>query len=123
VLLANNLRESVLAERPGLVETLEQAIRGRDAGRVEQTAAQAAIDTAIASARAAARKLDMLVRNQFADDPVTLRVWDTQRTSGARVGPGVRRPCRHPRAAAGVDVDGQQSTEKASDFAQGAAVA
>jgi hypothetical protein len=91
VFVAHNLRESVLTELPGLVETLDQAIRSRDTGRIDQTAAQAGIDAAIASGLAAARKLDIIVPNAFEDDPIILRVWDTQRHLGRT---------RRPRTAA-----------------------
>jgi hypothetical protein len=80
--VAHNLPESFVVELPGLIDTLDNAIRGRDAGKVEQTAAQAGIDAALASGLAAVRKLNIHVRNAFHADRVTSAVWNTQRRLG-----------------------------------------
>ena len=73
--VAQALPETFLADFSGALETLEQELHDRDAGRGEHLAARVSLDAALASGWAAVRKLDVLVANRLHDDPVTMAVW------------------------------------------------
>jgi hypothetical protein len=62
-----------------LVEDFDQAIRARQAGRDGHMAARGRIEQALSLGLAAVRKLDVIVANQFHDDPVTIAVWEHDR--------------------------------------------
>jgi hypothetical protein len=77
--VAHGLPESFVADLKETVERFERAIRGREAGKNEQTAAQAGVDSAIAAGLAALRTLDVVVANQLRKDPAALAVWTRDR--------------------------------------------
>ena len=62
-----------------LVDTFEEAVRERNAGQVDNTAAKATIEHAVESGLAAVRKLDAMVRFTLEDDPIAMEVWDKSR--------------------------------------------
>jgi molecular chaperone GrpE (heat shock protein) len=62
-----------------VVDNFERALRDRDAGKSENTAAKASIEAALASGLAAVRKLDVIVANTLQDDSVTTAVWERER--------------------------------------------
>jgi hypothetical protein len=58
-----------------VVDTYDQAIGGRRAGRTGLAAARAGMKTAIAQGLDAVRTLDVVVANTLQDDPVVLAAW------------------------------------------------
>ncbi len=77
--IAHAMPPAFLADLAHLVERFEEAIRGREADRDENTAARASIEAALTSGFAAVKKLDVLVANRLHDDPVVMAVWKRDR--------------------------------------------
>jgi hypothetical protein len=90
--LAHAMRDTFVADLIDSVETFEQAIHDREAGKGEQTAARASMNATLASGTAAVQKLDAMVRNHLRGDPETTALWRSVRRIGH-----ARRP---PRVAA-----------------------
>ncbi|MEQ1757571.1 MAG: hypothetical protein ABL986_04580 [Vicinamibacterales bacterium] len=76
---AYGVPEAHLTCFPGLADDFEAAIAARRVGREEHTAARAGIESAMAAALAALRKLDLIVPNLLHDNPVLLAVWEDDR--------------------------------------------
>lgn len=68
-----------LADLAGLADAFEAALRERGMSRDEQVAARARIKSSLAAAMSAVRKLDVIVANHLAADPVTQAVWKRDR--------------------------------------------
>jgi hypothetical protein len=77
------------------IAAFEQALASQRRGRETRIAATAAIDDAIDDRVRAVQRLDTIVRNKFAADPVALQAWSrasrTWPRSGAGHGPPPRR--------------------------------
>jgi len=77
--VAHALPQTFVTDLTHIVDNFEQAVRERDAGKSENTAAKASIESALASGLAAVRKLDVIVSNTLQDDAVTMAVWERER--------------------------------------------
>jgi hypothetical protein len=77
--LARGMPSSFRADLNTAIERFEHALRGRDAGRAEQTAARAGIGAAFESGLAAVQHLDVIVANRLRGDAVTMAVWERER--------------------------------------------
>ena len=77
--IALALPQTFVTDLTQVVDNFEGALRERDAGKSENTAAKASIEAALASGLAAVRKLDVIVSNTVQDDAVTRAVWERER--------------------------------------------
>jgi molecular chaperone GrpE (heat shock protein) len=77
--IALALPQTFVSDLTHVVDNFERALRDRDAGKSENTAAKASIESALASGLAAVRKLDVIVSNTLQDDAVTMAVWERER--------------------------------------------
>jgi len=80
--LAHAMPETFVAELLELVETFEQAIREREAGKGGQTAARASMHATLESGIAAANKIDAMVTNHLRGDTTTTALWRSVRRIG-----------------------------------------
>jgi hypothetical protein len=80
--LAHAMPQTFIADLIALVDTFEQAIHEREAGKGGQSAARASITAALASSTAAVDKLDAMVTNHLRDDPATTALWWSARRVG-----------------------------------------
>jgi len=78
-LMAYGMHKGFLAEAEAVVDTFEKAIHTWEVGRNGYTAARASIESAFEAGLAAVRRLDVIVMNEFRNDPVTLAVWAQDR--------------------------------------------
>ncbi len=76
------MRDTFVAVLIESVETFDQPIRERDAGKGGQTAARASMHAALASGTAAVQKIDAMVTNHLRGDPETTALWRTVRRIG-----------------------------------------
>jgi hypothetical protein len=83
--IGHAMPSTFIADLNGLVDQFDQAIRGRQAEKDDQTAARASIEAALASGFVALHKLDAIVTNHLKGDPVTLAVWRGDRRVEYRV--------------------------------------
>jgi hypothetical protein len=83
------LPDDFLADLEANIAELEQAISAKHHTTETHVSATAAIDTALERGLNALRKLDVVVRNKFHDDPVILAAWES-----------ASHPQRHKRKAA-----------------------
>jgi len=68
-----------LEELGELTEEFRTALTTQQTGRASRLSASAAIEDTLDEALSAVRRLDSIVRNTFADDPVRLSAWTTAR--------------------------------------------
>ncbi len=80
--LAHAMPETFVADLLELVDTFEQAIREREAGKGGQTAARASMNAALESGTAAVQKIAAMVNNHLRDDPETTALWRSVRRIG-----------------------------------------
>jgi len=66
-----------LADLASDIESFEQAVNRKTRGRAAHVTATAAIDKLIDDGMKHLRQLDTVVRNIYADDPVTRAAWTT----------------------------------------------
>ena len=81
--VAHGMAPTFLEDLRTSIETLERARRDRGTGQGQQTAARAAVRTAMADARKALRALDVIVANHAGLDPAVRAVWTRDRRVGA----------------------------------------
>jgi hypothetical protein len=82
--------------RDEIVE-LERAMGGQNTGRDAHVAATASVESAVGRGMNAVRRLDVIVRNKFRNDPATLAAWESARH--------VERPARTRKRANGTPAD------------------
>jgi hypothetical protein len=80
--LAHAMPQTFIADLIADVDTFEQAIHEREAGKGGQSAARASMTAALASGTAAVQKLDAMVRNHLRDDATTTALWRSARRVG-----------------------------------------
>jgi hypothetical protein len=71
------LPQTFFTETKALIANFEQAITSRHQKTEAQVSATAAIDPALERGLNILRKLDVIVRNKFHDDPATLAAWES----------------------------------------------
>jgi hypothetical protein len=86
------MSDRFLTDLQAVVETFEEAIHGRRAGRSGLAVARAGLKTALAQGLDAVRTLDVVVANTLQDDLAVLTAWKRGRrmTSKAKGAPGVK---------------------------------
>jgi len=80
--IAQGMPRTFIADLNSLIEEFAQAIQGRDAGKEAHAAARINISAALASGTLAARKLDAMVANHLADNPLAVQLWRRERKVG-----------------------------------------
>ncbi len=60
---------------PGVVDCYERALRNRERGKMENTAARVRVATMLASGMAATRRLDVMMTNHLRKDPAITAQW------------------------------------------------
>ena len=80
------------ADLQAAIDAFEEALRDRGMGQDERVAARASITTALSDARAAVRKLDVIVANHPAISAAVREVWKRDR----RIDPGRSRKAPQP---------------------------
>jgi hypothetical protein len=73
------MRDTFVEDLGKLVETFGAAILDHEAGRDDQTAAQAGITSALTEGLEAVKTLDTIVANQLQGNPVVMAVWERDR--------------------------------------------
>ena len=82
--IAHGMPQTFIADVKERIDQLEQAAHDHRLGKSDHLTVQTAIATALSTGMAAVRTLDLIVANQFRDDPVTLAVWERVRRLNAR---------------------------------------
>jgi hypothetical protein len=77
--VAHGMPPTFVTDLQASIEAFDRALRDRGTGRNEQTAARAGIRTAMAAARAALRKLDVIVANHTGLEASVREVWERER--------------------------------------------
>jgi hypothetical protein len=77
--VAHGLPATLVVDLEQRIATFEATIQERGASREEQVAARARIAASLEGALAAVRRLDVIVANHLASDPVTRAVWKRDR--------------------------------------------
>ena len=80
--LAHAMPETFVGDLIELVETFEQAIQDREAGKGGQTAARASMHATLESGIAAVQKIDAMVTNHLRGDTTTRALWRSVRRIG-----------------------------------------
>jgi hypothetical protein len=73
--IAHELPADFLEDLQADIEAMESAIRDQSSGVVNHVAASAALDDAFSRGNEAARKVDAIVRNKYANNPAVLAEW------------------------------------------------
>jgi len=73
------LPETFVADLREATDALEQAVKGRQAGKAGLSQARAGLKAALAEGTQAVRTLDVIVENTLADDPVLVALWQRER--------------------------------------------
>jgi hypothetical protein len=100
--VAHGMPAAFMADLEASIAAFESAIRDRGMSRDEKVAARGSIKSVLASALAAVRKLDVIVANHAALDPVVREVWKGDRRISYPAGSrkGADKPAADASAAA-----------------------
>jgi len=80
--IAHRMPKTFIRDLAAVVDAFEGAIHDRQVKLEQHLAARTQIETTLAAAMTAVRKLDAIVANALHDDPVTMAVWERDRRVG-----------------------------------------